>query len=409
VGPKDRERDRIEHMRNRSLWITLALLAASPPAAAQPATVTFSIDMREEIAARRFDPAKDTVGVRSGFAPLSWGQTLPARDEDGDGRYEVTVSFAERPFGGQPVTYKFKVDSAKNPNDGWEEGRNRQVVPSDAAQVVARRYNEPPPPIEPARTGTLRTHPGFTSQFLGPRDVIVYLPPGYDREPSRRYPVLYMHDGQNVFDASSMGMEWQMDEIAERLITSGQIEPVIIVAVFNTEARRDEYTPTYVERTEADGTVRKGGGKAGLYGRLLIEELKPFIDRTYRTRPEPRSTGLGGASFGGLVSLHLGLKHPDVFGNLLAVSPSVWWDDFTILKTIAGLPAKTAQRIWVAIGTREGEEDVAAVRRLRDALAAKGWTPGADLRYLEQERGGHDEISWAAQVEPMLRFLYGKE
>jgi predicted alpha/beta superfamily hydrolase len=400
-------------MRTRSLWsgLALSLLIAFPLAAEGPFTATFVIDMREEIAAKRFDPAKDVVGVRSGSDPLSWGQTLAARDEDGDGRYEVKVSFPERPFNGQPVTYKFKVDTpetAADPHAGWEEGKNRLLFLTGAAQVVARRYNEPAPTIQPVRTGTIRAHPGFESKFLAPRDVFVYLPHGYDKEASRRYPVLYMNDGQNIFDAASAGMEWQMDETAEKLIGSGQIEPVIIVGVSNTAAREDEYTPTYMEWNRGDGVILKGGGKADLYGRLLIEELKPFIDRTYRTRPEPRHTGLGGASHGGLVSLHLGLKHPDVFGNLLVVSPSVPRDDYAILKTVAALSAKTAQRIWVDMGTREGDEMLTGARRLRDALLAKGWKTGADLHYLEQERAGHDEIAWSARVEGMLRFLYGR-
>jgi predicted alpha/beta superfamily hydrolase len=388
--------------------LALSLIVAVPSPAAPPWTVTFVIDMREEIAAKRFDPAKDRVGVRGGSDPLSWEETAPARALD-NGRYEVTVSFPERPFGGQAVAYKFKVDSPKDPGAGWEEGKNRQILLKEATQTVARRYNEPPPPIQPVLTGTIRRHPNFTSQFLGPRDVVVYLPSGYDKEPNRRYPVLYMHDGQNIFDSSSAGMEWQMDETAERLISSGRIKPVIIVGVYNTEARTDEYTPTPMEWTRPSGAVHKGGGKADLYGRLLIEELKPFIDRTYRTRPEPRSTALGGASFGGLVSLYLGLKHPDVFGGILAVSPTVQWDGEVILKTIAALPAKTPQRIWADMGTREGEGMIPRVRRLRDALLARGWKLGDDLGYMEQEHAHHDEIAWASRVEPMLLFLYRKK
>lgn len=244
--------------------LVLGLLVASLPAAAAPFTVRFVIDLREEIAAKRFAPAKDAVGVRGGVDPLSWEQTLPARDEDGAGRYEVEVSFPERPFGGQPVTYKYKVDFPRDPGAGWEDGTNRRVFLHDAAQVVERRYNAPAPPIEPVLTGTLRRHPGFSSRFLGPRDLIVYLPPGYDEETSRRYPVLYMQDGQHLFDGSGIGMEWQMDEIAERLIAAGQIEPVIIVGIHNTEARMDEYAPTVIERRHPDGSVQKAGGKAGL-------------------------------------------------------------------------------------------------------------------------------------------------
>jgi predicted alpha/beta superfamily hydrolase len=103
------------------------------------------------------------------------------------------------------------------------------------------------------------------------------------------------------------------------------------------------------------------------------------------------------------------LKHPEVFGSILAVSPTVQWDGEVILKTIAALPAKTPQRIWADMGTREGEGMIPLARRLRDALLAKGWKLGADLGYMEQEHAHHDEISWASRVEPMLRFLYGKK
>jgi predicted alpha/beta superfamily hydrolase len=236
----------------------------------------------------------------------------------------------------------------------------------------------------------------------------VYLPPGYERERSRRYPVLYLHDGQNVFDAASMGMEWQVDETAEALIQAGRIEPLIVVAVANTDARRDEYTPTSVEWKRPDGSISKGGGKANLYGRFLIEELKPFIDRTYRTRRDAAGTALGGASLGGLVSLWLALEHPQVFGNALAVSTAVEWDDNVILKKIAALPRMVPVRIWVDAGSLEGERFVSGARRLRDALAQKGWKPGTDLEYVEQEGGQHDEISWASRVEGMLSFLYGR-
>ncbi|HEX6900917.1 MAG TPA: alpha/beta hydrolase-fold protein [Thermoanaerobaculia bacterium] len=396
-------------MPTRSFFATFALLMlTSTPMTAQPYAVTFVIDMRQEIAAKRFDPAKDVVGVRSGWDPLSWDKTLPALDPDGDGRYEVKVAFPEKPFGGQPLNYKFKVDApGKAPNDGWEDGKNYRLHLNDATQTLARRFGELSSPIQPVLTGIQKRHPGFKSRFLAPRDVIVYLPPGYDKETSRRYPVLYMHDGQNIFDATNMGMEWQMDESAEKLIAAGSIEPVIIVGVGNTEARIDEYSPTSVKRWDGDGMI---GGKADLYGRLLIEELKPFIDKTYRTRPDARSTSLGGASLGGLVSLYLGLKHPDVFGGgLLVVSSAAAWDGQMIVKKVEALPARTPQRIWLDMGTREGEEALVAVHRLRDALAAKGWKLGADLRYLEVERGGHDELAWAPRVEPMLRFLYGKE
>jgi predicted alpha/beta superfamily hydrolase len=265
----------------------------------------------------------------------------------------------------------------------------------------------PPDPAEASPVTHIRTHAAFPSRILLPRNVHVYRPPGYEEETSRRYPVLYMQDGQNIFDPKEMGMEWEVDETADALIEAGRIEPLLVVAVANTEARRDEYTPTAVELKKSDGTVTEGGGKADLYGRFLIEELMPFIDRAYRTRRDAASTAVGGSSLGGLVSVWLGLEHPDVFGNVLAVSPTVWWDDFVILEKVAALPRKIPVRFWVDIGTLEGDNAVTGARRLRDALIEKGWEPGRDLEFMEQEGGRHDEISWASRVEGMLTFLYG--
>ena len=255
-------------------------------------------------------------------------------------------------------------------------------------------------------TGTFRTIEDFRSQFLpSARKVLVYLPPGYERDTSRRYPVLYLHDGQNLFDGATSfiaGKEWRVDETAEQLITSGAVEPLIIVGIYNTgEQRMAEYTQT--------PDPKYGGGQADLYGRLLVEELKPRIDAEYRTRPDAASTGLGGSSLGGLVSLYLGLKHPNVFGRLAVVSPSVWWSNRAILKTVADLRAKTGQRIWVDIGTKEGKEATADTRRLRDALTAEGWRIGRDLKYLEARGAEHNEAAWAARFGEILRFLYPAE
>jgi predicted alpha/beta superfamily hydrolase len=258
-----------------------------------------------------------------------------------------------------------------------------------------------------SRMGTIHDHPAFPSRIVASRDVQVYLPPGYELERSRRYPVLYLQDGPHVFEKGDMGVGWLVNETADSLIEAGRIEPLIVVAVSNTKARRDEYTPTAVELKKPDGGVSKGGGKANLYGRFLIEELKPFIDRTYRTRPDAASTALGGASLGGLVSVWLALQHPGVFGSVLAVSPTVWWDNSVILTKIAALPRPAPVRIWVDIGTLEGENAVSGARRLRDALAAKGWKRGTDFEYVEQEGGRHDEVSWGSRVEGMLSFLYG--
>lgn len=252
-------------------------------------------------------------------------------------------------------------------------------------------------------TGEFRHHENFASVFLdNQRPLIVYLPPDYDSATERRYPVLYLNDGQNVFDSATafLGQEWQVDETAQQLIAAGEIEPLIIAGVYNTgEQRIHEYTPTHDER-------KKAGGLADLYGRFLIEEVKPFIDKRYRTLQGAATTALGGSSLGGLVTLHLGLKYPQVFGKLLVMSPSVWWDHGVILREVEALRAKPSTRIWLDMGTKEGQ--LTQARLLRDALIAQGWRLKADLHYLEARGARHTESAWAKRVAPALKFLFGK-
>lgn len=154
--------------------------------------------------------------------------------------------------------------------------------------------------------------------------------------------------------------------------------------------------------TEGEST----GGRGDRYGRMLVEEVKPFIDARYRTLDGPAHTGLGGSSLGGLITLHLGLRYPDVFGRLAVLSPSAWWDDRVVVREVGALPGTTGQRIWLDMGTAEGAMMLDGARALRDALAAKGWREGADLRYVEVPDAAHHETAWAERVEPLLRFLF---
>ena len=262
-------------------------------------------------------------------------------------------------------------------------------------------------------TGDIRAPMSFHSKILNnDRDVLVYLPPEYEINKKKRYPVLYLHDGQNLFDGATSfipGQEWGVDETAQRLIAAGKIEPLIIVGVYNTgKDRINEYTP-------AEDPKYKMGGKADLYGRMLVEELKPFIDTHYQTKKGAEHTGLGGSSLGGLVTLYLGLTHPQVFGRLAVVSPSVWFADKQIVNYVEALPKKPKVRIWMDIGTKEGRtpeealQTVSGTRLLRDTLVKKGWKPGKDLNYFEAEGAEHNEAAWAARVERILTFLFPRK
>jgi predicted alpha/beta superfamily hydrolase len=251
-------------------------------------------------------------------------------------------------------------------------------------------------------TGSFRTHEQLRSRHLeSAHDVIVYLPPGYDEERDRRYPVLYMQDGQNLFDdATSFSGAWHLDDAAAQMIASGQLEPLIIVGIANAGAYRiDEYTPTR-------DAAKRAGGKADRYGRMLVEELKPFIDSEYRTLPDARNTGIGGSSLGGLVSLYLALKYSGIFWRVAVLSPSVWWDNRFIVRRVRALGAAPPLRIWLSTGTAEGEDTLAGARRVRDALLAKGWSEGDTLHYEEVEGAAHSERAWSELAPAMLRFLF---
>ena len=257
-------------------------------------------------------------------------------------------------------------------------------------------------PKQHTLTGTFRAHEKVRSRYLeSEHDVIVYLPPGYDEEVERRYPVLYMQDGQNLFDAAtSFSGEWRLDEAAEQMIGVGMVAPLIIAGIYNAGAYRiDEYTPTR-------DSAKRAGGNADKYGRMVVEELKPFIDSEYRTLTDARNTGIGGSSLGGLVSLYLALKYSGIFWNVAVLSPSVWWDNRFIVRRVRALTAAPPLRVWLSTGTAEGDGVVAGARRVRDALVAKGWTEGESLHYQEIEGAGHTESAWADIAPAMLHFLY---
>jgi enterochelin esterase-like enzyme len=236
------------------------------------------------------------------------------------------------------------------------------------------------------------------------RDLVVYVPPGYDGNPHRSYPVLYLQDGQNLFDGRTSfvpGHTWQVREQADAAIEAGEVEPLIIVGIYNTGDRRlAEYTP------ERDW--RMGGGEASDYGLLLTYELMPFIASRYRIRTDREATGLGGSSLGGLVTLYLGLRHAERFGKLAVHSPSVWWASKSILGYVNERAPEIWERprVWLDVGDREGTRTLADAEQLNRRLIANGWRTGETLHFERVHGGTHDEASWAGRVRPMLKFLF---
>nr|WP_246351382.1 alpha/beta hydrolase-fold protein [Deinobacterium chartae] len=233
-------------------------------------------------------------------------------------------------------------------------------------------------------------------------EVLVYLPPGHAHG-SGRYPVLYLHDGDNVFDARTAfaGQEWGCDEAAEALAQEG-LEGILVAVPVRGEQRSRDYTPF-------PARVNRLSPNAHNYLRFLTDTLKPEIDRRYRTRPHVASTGLAGSSFGGLVSLYGGLTRRDVFGFIGALSPSMWVGDHALEEFVRQAWAPMS-RVYVDMGTLEGE-DLDSSRYLVGLARqlAEGLVPRVrEVRLAIGEGHWHDEPAWAARFPAMLRwFLEG--
>jgi enterochelin esterase-like enzyme len=216
--------------------------------------------------------------------------------------------------------------------------------------------------------------------------------------------VLYLHDGQNLFDGRTSfipGRTWQIREQADAAIEAGEVEPLVIVGINNAGDRRlAEYSH------ERDSQF--GGGEAAQYGLMLTHELMPWVSARYRIRTEREQTGLGGSSMGGLVTLYLGLRHAEHFGKLAVLSPSVWWNHKSILGYLNERAPEIwdRSRLWLDIGDKEGRRALEDAEQLNRSLKANGWRLGETLHFERVPGGTHDEASWAQRVRPMLRFLF---
>jgi predicted alpha/beta superfamily hydrolase len=244
-----------------------------------------------------------------------------------------------------------------------------------------------------------------TRHVVGGRSLRVWVPHQTEATARPRHPVLYLLDGQNVFDDAHAfaGRGWNADATAQRLVDRDRIEAPILVGIDNADGRRtSELTPW---------PWRGRGGGAASFARLLLDAIVPFVDAHYPTRAERAARAIGGASLGGLFALHLALSRPDVFGGCAALSPSLWWADGALPAALAALPHKRPVRIWLDAGRREAMPMQQGVRAVAELLLAKGWqkhrqAARADLRHVEVKGGRHDEASWGKRFDRVLKFLF---
>ena len=252
----------------------------------------------------------------------------------------------------------------------------------------------------------------YSPQLDNQRDILIYLPPSYESSQSH-YPVLYMHDGYNLFDeATSYTGEWYVDETMEQLAREESLEAIVVGIPSMGRDRLAEYSP-FVDQ-------KYGGGRGEAYLAFLVNTLKPLVDTAFRTLPNKRNTGLFGSSMGGLISLYGFFHHPAVFGFAGVMSPSLWFANRAIFSYVEHAPFQEG-KIYLDAGTREmgghwpdqtilrsrSRRYYGRVRHMKRILAKKGYRPTRNLLHVEDAGGGHNEAAWAFRLPNAIRFFLG--
>jgi predicted alpha/beta superfamily hydrolase len=246
--------------------------------------------------------------------------------------------------------------------------------------------------------GRLEVIPDVECAELGNRrDVLVYLPSSYDRN-DKPYPVIYMHDGQNLFDpTTSFAGEWGVDSALAKAPRRGR--RAIVVGVPNAGIDRiREYSPFVDEKI--------GGGLGDCYLDWLEQQVMPMIDARFRTIREPEGKGIVGSSLGGLISLYAFFRQPSRYGFVGAMSPALWFAEGDIFRFVESA-GYVRGRIYLDVGTREGEGTLANAKRMRDLLVDHGYQRGKDLMWVEDKGGMHNEAAWGRRLRTALPFLLG--
>jgi predicted alpha/beta superfamily hydrolase len=296
------------------------------------------------------------------------------------------------------------------------------LLAAHALLVAGDGANAEPQP--PGVTGVLRHHLPFPSVLVAPRNVDVWLPPTYETVSGGRYPVVYMHDGQNLFDpaTSFIGVDWGIDETMTRLIAERRIREAIVVGIWNTPKRREEYLPAKMFLSLKEGEEReaafRGLADAGIvldepsllsdaYLRFLVTELKPFIDRTYRTLPGRDDTFIMGSSAGALVSLYAVSEYPEVFGGAGCVSTHWPVGDGMMIDYIKDrLPAPETHKIYFDFGTETLDRGYEPYQKLMDqAMEAAGYERDRNWMTMKFPGAEHSERAWRERVHVPLEFF----
>lgn len=343
-------------------------------------------------------PSGDDIYVAGNFQGWDPGSTSHILQSNGSGQFMITLSGIS-----QPMEYKFTRGSwpSVEGNASGSVRPNRGFTPSGGADTVYHQIlsweDLGGGGGSTANAGVRIMDPAFyMPQLNRNRRIWIYLPSDYDTS-SKHYPVLYMHDGQNLFDAqTSFSGEWQVDETLRQLEQAGDYG-VIVVGIDNGGASRiDEYSP-WVNPTY-------GGGDGDKYIRFITETLKPHIDSTYKTMPGRETTGIAGSSMGGLISYYAGMAYQDKFGKIGVFSPSFWFsNEVNAFTSNAG--KQENNRFYFLAGANEGGNMVINMQSIYNQLQNLGFRP-TDLSYLVKSDGQHSEWFWAREFGDAYEWLF---
>ena len=297
--------------------------------------------------------------------------------------------------------------------------------PTEAVYARSSQMNTKAPgsasTVSQSLPGTLQKFPSFRSRYVKPREVDVWLPPGYEEDPALRYPVLYMQDGQNLFDPATSynGTTWGVAETISSLAAAGTIRPAIVVGIWNTPKREAEYMPQKAAALATKDDYAKAGIPApnklrkilsDEYLKFLVYELKPFIDGKYRTLPGQSDTMPMGSSMGGLISLYAVEQYPSVFGA--AACLSTHWpalNGVSVMYFKSHLPSLADHRLYFDFGTETLDAQYEPYQKEMDgALRSAGYIEGKNWITRKFEGAKHEEGAWRQRLDVPLVFLLGK-
>ena len=352
-------------------------------------------------------PAQDSVFIAGSFNGWNPHSLAYALQRDADGTRQINL-----PAALGVVEYKFTRGSwAAGETDAHGQPlANRQADLATAKGEIIQEVQgwadlNAAPAAAPKSTATAQVHV-LAAAFAMPqldrkRRVLVYVPADYARHPTRRYPVLYLHDGQNVFDAAtSFGGEWGVDETLDRLRFTGQdAAGCLVVAVDNGGPfRGDEYIPWRNEQ-------EKIGGQGAAYVDFLALTLKPYVDRHYRTRPDAAHTGVAGSSLGGLISLYAALRYPKVYGRVGVFSPAFWVCNDSLRGYARRHPASAQAKFYFVCGPKESETMQPLMAAWRDELRVEG-VPASHISWHAPADGQHQEWFWRREFPAAYQWLF---